>query len=46
MMISLSDGGRIGLRLAHFKKKVRELPEIRIPEAVRLAAEEQGFIFN
>ncbi len=34
------------VRLARFKKEVRKLPKIEIPESIRLAAEAQGYRFN
>lgn len=34
------------VRLARFKKEVRKLPRLEIPESVRLAAEAQGYRFN
>lgn len=34
------------LRLARFRRECKKLPEIRIPESVRKAAEAQGFRFN
>lgn len=33
------------IRLARFKKQVKKLPEIQIPESIRKAAEAQGYKF-
>lgn len=34
------------VKMARFKKAVRKLPEIKIPEKIRQAAEKQGHKFN
>lgn len=34
------------IRMARFRRQCKKLPEIRIPESVRKAAEAQGYRFN
>lgn len=34
------------LRLARFRRECKKLPEIKIPESIRKAAETQGYRFN
>lgn len=38
-------GIKLLLRVARFKRQARALPEIEIPQAVRAAAEANGFVF-
>ena len=34
------------LKLSRFQRRVRNFPEIKIPEKIRRAAENKGYVFN
>lgn len=46
MKYTKSNDIKILIRLARFKKEVKKLPPLKIPEQVRKAAELKGFKFN
>ena len=46
MKYNKSNDIRFLIRLARFRKEVRKLPPLKIPEQIKKAAEQKGYRFN
>lgn len=46
MKYNKSNDIKILIRLARFRKECRKLPEIKIPDRIKKAAEQKGYRFN